>query len=120
MIASLNGLAELGDQRAFEVGFSMTLDKNRSLRVRSAATAIVGAAGKGDPRAYPVIFGQFKKAFDVNNIEGILSGIRAIIKIADPRGQEAFDMLKAKYKSSPEAMAAIGVYESEFKAAIKN
>ena len=116
--AGLNGLATLGDKRSFDVGFKMATDKSLPLNVRTSALAVVGAAGKGDPRAYPLIFDQFKKALASNNQRNIINSIQAIINIADPRGQEAFDMLKVKFKDQPGAMAAIAQFEAQFKAAI--
>jgi len=118
-IAGLNGLAELGDKRAFETGYKMAMDKSLAPNIRAAATAVVGASGKGDPRAYDLIFAEFKKAFDSGNVGNLTSTLQAIVKIADPRGQAAFDMLKVKYKDNPGALQAIGQYETQFKAALK-
>lgn len=118
-IAGFKGLAKLGDKRAFDVGYKAVNDKNQPLQVRAAAASLIGATGKGDPRAYPIIFAQFKKAFDANSIQNIISGIQALIEIADPRGQEAFDMLKTKFKNDPGALQAISQFEAQFKAALK-
>ena len=117
--AGLNGLAELGEKRAFDVGYKMATDMTLPSNLRTAALKAVGAAGKGDPRAYPLIFEQFKTAYDANNIQGIINGIQAIVKLADPRGQEAFDMLKTKFKDNPGAMQFVAAQEALFKAAIK-
>ena len=117
-VAGLNALAELGDKRAFDAAFNLTQDKNTPPNIRTAAGSVVGATGKGDPRAYPLIFGEFKHAYDTNNIQGIIGGMQALIKIADPRGQEAFDLLKVKYKDNAGATQAILQYEAQFKAAI--
>ena len=97
----------------------MTTDKSLPTNIRAAASGVVGATGKGDPRAYPLIFDQFKKALDSGNEGNLISTVQAIVKIADPRGQEVFDMLKAKYKDQPGAMAAIIQFETQFKAALK-
>jgi aminopeptidase N len=118
MIAGLNGLAELGDKRGFDVAYKIATDSSLPRSLRSNALAVVGATGKGDPRAYPLIFEQFKKAFDTNSIQGIINGTNAIVRIADPRGQEAFDMLKEKFKNNPGAMSFITNLETQFKAAI--
>ena len=118
MTAGLNGLAALGDKRAFDVAYKVATDTTISRNIRSNALTVVGATGKGDSRAYPLIFEQFKKSFDDNNIQGIINGINAIVKIADPRGQEAFDMLKEKFKSNPGAMNFVNNLETQFKAAI--
>jgi aminopeptidase N len=104
MTAGLNGLAELGDKRGFDVAYKIATDTNIPRNTRLNALAVVGATGKGDPRAYPLIYGEFKKAFDANNIQGIINGLNAITRIADPRGQEAFDMMKEKFKNNPGAL----------------
>src|SRR5262249_20507471 len=118
MTAGLDGLAELGDKRAFDIGYKVATDTSIPRNQRSAALAVVGATGKGDARAFPLIYEQFKKAFDANNIQGMINGITAIIKVADPRGQEAFDLLKQKFKDSPGATQFIAAREAEFKAAL--
>ena len=118
-IAGLNGLAELGDTRAFEVAYKIATDKSVPMNTRIVSLGVVGAAGKGDPRAYPLIFEKFKEALAANNVNGIINSTRAIIKIADPRGQEAFDMLKEKFKGQGNIMGFIMNLESQFKTAIK-
>jgi HEAT repeat protein len=116
--AGLTGLAALGDKRAFETGYKFATDKNQTPSVRSAALGVVGATGKGDARTYPLIFAQFKKSLDANEFQGIISGINAIAALGDPRGQEAFDLMKTKFKSNPNAMNFINNLETKFKAGI--
>src|SRR6185503_21012008 len=118
MLAGLNGLAELGDKRGFEVAYKVATDTSVSRDIRTNALAVIGATGKGDPRAYPLIFDQFKKAFDVNNVQGIVNAITAIVRIADPRGQQAFDMVKEKFKGNTGALNFFAGPEAQFKAAI--
>ncbi len=117
--AGLNGLAELGDKRALDLGLKIANDKTQMPGVRTNAAAVVGATGKGDARAFPLVFDRFKKAFDSGNTGNLIASIEALIRVADPRGQQAFDMLKVKYKDNPGAMNAITQYEAQFKAAIK-
>jgi aminopeptidase N len=97
-IAGMRGLADLGDKRAFDLAYKTATDKMQMPNVRTTALTVVGATGKGDPRAYPLIFSQFKQALDANNFQGIFSGAQAIAKLGDPRGQEAFDLMKTKFK----------------------
>ncbi len=118
-IAGMNGLAALDDKRAFEIGYKAATDENLSPNLRTTALIIVGASGKGDPRAYPLIYDKFKAAFASSNIQSIINSMQAVIKIADPHGQEIFDMLKVKFKDQPGAMGAITGYEAQFKAALK-
>jgi hypothetical protein len=79
----------------------------------------VAATGKGDERAFPLIFDKFKYAFATENQQGMINTVEAIIKIADPRGQQVFDMLRAKYKDSPNILDKINIYEAQFKAALQ-
>jgi HEAT repeat protein len=116
--AGLRGLRGLGDKRSFELGYKFANDKTQPIIVRAAALEVVGATGKGDARAYPLIFEQFKVALDANNYQGIFSGANAIAKLADPRGQEAFDLLKAKFKNQANFMGYINNLEAQFKAAV--
>jgi aminopeptidase N len=118
MTAGLNGFAELGDKRAFGIAYKIATDTSISRNIRLNALAVVEATGKGDQRAYPLIFAEFKKSLNDNNIQGILNGVTAIVRIADPRGQEAFDMLKEKFKNNPNAMTFVNGLEAQFKAAI--
>lgn len=48
----------------------------------------------------------------------MLSGILAVISLADPRGQEAFDLLKEKFKGQDQILNIIDSFEKQFKAAI--
>ena len=78
----------------------MATDKSLPMNVRTTALTLVAATGKGDPRAFPLIFDEFKKAYAANNFNGLFSTTQAIIKIADPRGQEAIDMLRDKIQGN--------------------
>ncbi len=118
-VAGLNGLAELGEKKAFDIGYKIATDKTKPNNVRLAALSIVGATGKGDPRAFPLIFEKFKKSLDANDFNDILGGIQAIIKLADPRGQEAFDLMKEKFKNQPGVLGGVTFFEGQFKAALK-
>ena len=117
--AGLEALSELGDKRALDLGLKTATDKTVSPHLRALAFEIVAAVGKGDPRAYPLIFEQFKKAFDTGDERGILNGVQSLITLADPRGQEAFDMLKVKYKDDADVLQTIKLFETQFKSAVK-
>jgi HEAT repeat protein len=117
-IAGLNGLAELADRRSFETGYRIATDKNQPMNVRTTALRLVAATGKGDQRAFPLIFEKFKYALDTGNVQGMINTTLAIIKIADPRGQQVFDMLRAKFKDQPNVISQIDQFETQFKAAL--
>jgi hypothetical protein len=74
--------------------------------------------GKGDPRAYPLIAEKFKAAVEARNFGAIIGGMNAMINLADPRGQESFDLVKEKFKGQQGALTFIAGFEARFKAAI--
>jgi len=117
--AGLRGLAELKDKRVFETALKLANDTERSMALRHAATEAVGATANGDQRAFPLVFGEFKKAYDNGSVQGMINGMNVLINLADPRGQEAFDLMKTKFKDNPDATASIARFEARFKAALK-
>lgn len=118
-IAAYTALGELADKRSFDTAYAAATNKNLPMNVRTAALTVVGATGKGDQRAFPLIFENFKGAVETNNFGPIYNGVQAIIKLGDPRGQQAFDLLKDHFKGQQGPLNAINNWESEFKAAVK-
>jgi aminopeptidase N len=127
LMSALGGLRQLGDPRGFDIAFKALSDPNLlrwrlpvppvwDFRIVAAETIV--ALGKGDA-AYPLIFGRFKKSMDENDLSGIFNNILLITKLADPRGQEAFELLKAKFKDDANAMTAVNMYEAQFNEALK-
>lgn len=116
--AGLRGLAELGDKRALDTAIKYLSDKTQPSAVKNAALRAMIQTGKGDERVYPILIDRFKKALDANDFQGIFGGIQAFVKLADPRGQEAFDLMKAKFGKNPQFAGAINFYEAQFKKAI--
>ncbi|MDQ3633288.1 MAG: DUF3458 domain-containing protein [Acidobacteriota bacterium] len=119
-IAGLNGLAALGDKKALDLGIKLGTDKLQPANVRSAALGIVAATGKGDARAFPIVFENFKSALENNSFQSIFTGVQSIVNLADPRGQEAFDLLKVKFKDNANLMNFINLQEAQFKKALEN
>lgn len=119
MLAGLNGLAFLEDARALNLGLKYGKDKSQTGEVRSAALTIVASVGKGNAEAFPLIFDEFKKSIETNNFQGMFSGIDSIVKLADPRGKEAFEILRNKFKGNPQALQFINIKEAEFNKAIE-
>ena len=117
--AGIAGLAELGDKRGFDVAYKLATDAAQPIAVKRAAVVAVAATGKGDPRAYDLVFAKFKQSLDTNNFQGIFTGAQAIIRLADPRGQEAFDLMKAKFKNQANILGFANQLESQFKAALQ-
>ena len=54
-----------------------------------------------------------------NDINRIFTNTMLITMLADPRGQEAFEMLKTKFKDDANAIVAVNQYETQFKEAVK-
>lgn len=117
--AGLNGLAVLEDKRGLDLGIKYANDKTQPSAVRNAAMSLLAAAGKGDHRVFPIVFDRFKHSVEQNDFGGIFSGINAFIQLADPRGQQAFDLLKEKFAKNPQIVGAASFFEAQFKAAIK-
>jgi aminopeptidase N len=117
-IAGLRGLSVLGDKRAFDTGLKFASDKTKTSNVRSTALGIVAASGKGDQRAFPLIFESYKKALANNEYQSIFNGLTSLIRLADPRGQEAFDLANAKFKSQPQLIGFVTMLETQFKKSI--
>jgi aminopeptidase N len=116
-IAGLQGLAALGDKKALDVGFKFA-EKPYPGNVRSSALAVVAATGKGDARVFPLLFETFKKDLDQRNFQSIFTGLSSFVLLADPRGQEAFDLAKAKFKDNQQLMGYVTFLETQFKAAL--
>jgi aminopeptidase N len=117
-IAGLRGLAVLEDKRSLETGLKFAADKMQSGNVRSTALIIIASSGKGDARAFPLIFESYKKSLDNNQFQSIFNALASLIRLADPRGQEAFDLAKAKFKSQPQLIGYVMMFEAQFKKAL--
>ncbi|HEY8560722.1 MAG TPA: M1 family aminopeptidase [Pyrinomonadaceae bacterium] len=116
-LAGLNGLAALGDRRAVDLGFKYAAKTNPAA-VRSAALNVLAGAGKGDARIFPLLMENFKNNLENNNFQGIFSGFQGFIKLADPRGQEAFDLAKEKFKAQSNLFGFVSQLEDQFKKAV--
>jgi aminopeptidase N len=119
IVSGLNALAALEDNRALDLGFKYASNKNETSAVRTAALAIISAVGKDDKRSYPLIFANFKTAFDNNSFQTMFNSLQSLIKLGDPRGQEAFDMLSEKFKDNPQFLGFIANFENSFKKALE-
>ncbi|MEI9947227.1 MAG: M1 family aminopeptidase [Chitinophagaceae bacterium] len=126
MISALNGLKELGDPRGFDIAFNALSDLNLprwrlpntgwDFRIYAAQT--IASLGRSSD-AYPLIFERFKRSLKEDDLDGMLNNILLINTLADPHGQEAFDILKVKFKNDMDVMNAVNNYETQFKKAIK-
>ena len=117
-VAGLQGLSALGDKRAVDVGFKYA-DKAYSPNVRSTALNVLAASGKGDGRIFPLLMESYKKALEGNNFQGIFNSFQGFISLADPRGQEAFELAKEKFKGNQNLIGFVNQLEAQFKKAIE-
>ncbi|HUK29774.1 MAG TPA: M1 family aminopeptidase [Candidatus Acidoferrum sp.] len=83
-ISGLTGLGALGDPRAIDVALRFSARGNL-LGVRGAALAVLGSAGKNDPRVYPVLAEAFTSAVDSGNFQLYGASSGALIALGDPR-----------------------------------
>jgi aminopeptidase N len=126
LISALNGLAQLGDPRGYDIAFKALADLHSphwtlatpvwDYRITAAQT--IAALGKGDA-AYPLVLAGFKKAMAENDVHGIFYNVLLITTLADQRGQETFDLLKAKFRDDANTMKAVNQFETQFRDAIK-
>ena len=122
LMSALTGLKQLGDPRGFEIAFKALADPNL-LRwrlptppvwdYRIIAADTIAALGKSEA-AFPLIFERFKKSVDENDLNGMFNNVLLLIKLADPRGQQAFELLKVKFKDNPDALTTVRSYEAQF------
>lgn len=127
LISALSGLKQLGDPRGFDIAFKALSDLHLPRwrlptppvwDYRVFAVETITALGKGDA-AFPLIYQRFKTAMEENDLNGIFNNVLLITKLADPRGQEAFYLLRAKFKDDANAMSAVEQNETQFKDAMK-
>jgi aminopeptidase N len=118
-IAGLIGLSALGDKRGLDIGLKYAADTSVSPTVRSTALNVVAATGRGDARAFSLIMENFKIALDDGDFQPIFNGFRSFTLLGDPRGQEAFDMAKEKYKDSANRVNFVKQLEAEFKKSLE-
>lgn len=127
LISALNGLKHLGDPRGFDVAFQALSDPHLTrwrlptppvwdFRVFAVETIV--ALGKADA-AYPLVFGRFKKAMDENDLHGIFNNLLLITKLADPRGQEVFPLLRTRFRDDADVMNAVNQHETQFKETVR-
>ncbi len=81
--AALNGLAELGDARALELG--MRLKDNEDEDIRDEALSLITRVGLKDPKAFDVLSTIFTKAVEEKNQNLASAVLEAVITAKDKR-----------------------------------
>jgi aminopeptidase N len=113
--SGLNGLAALGDKRALDFGLKYYAVGNRTA-VRSAALAVLGSAGKDDPKVFPLLSAVLTDAADKRNF-GLFSGAaEALVSLGDERGLALFQELSKKAGTSPQMVGAMMGFETRLRA----
>lgn len=128
MISALAGLKQMGDPSGYDIAFAALSDIKRPRwrlpgsppywDYRDFAADTIKSLGQ-NTLAYPLVFERLKTAVTENDTEGAFYNVILIINLADPRGQEAFDLLKEKYKNDANKIQAVEQYETQFKQSLK-
>ena len=113
--SALSGLAALGDKRALDLGLKYYVVGNRAA-VRTAALAVLGSAGKDDPRVFPILSALLTEALDKRNFGLFFGAADAIVLLGDERGLALFQELSKKAGTPPQIVAAMSAFESRLRA----
>ena len=93
--SALAGLGATGDKRGLELGFRYVAAGN-PMSVRAAALSILGATGKDDPRAFPIISDMLMQGVVKRNFGQIAAAAEALVSLGDQRGLAVFEELGKK------------------------
>ncbi|MBK8053615.1 MAG: hypothetical protein IPK35_10185 [Saprospiraceae bacterium] len=125
-ISALNGLQQLGDERAADYAMYCIKD-NISPRWYLAtptwdypftAMNTLVSLGKGD-LAYPILIDRFKKSLNDNDVNVIFQNVQLIDLLKDKRAGEMYTMLKEKFKDDKVILEAVYSYEKNYNDSIK-
>jgi aminopeptidase N len=94
----LSGLARLEDKRALELGIRYAAGGNWP-QVQAAAIRVLGAVGKDDPRAFPIVSEAFRQSVTTFNFQLANASGDALVKLGDPRGIDVIEESIKKVKS---------------------
>ena len=111
--AALNGLASLGDKRALDLGLRYIAPGNPPT-VRAGAIALLGAVGKDDQRAFPLISEAINKAVDQGNFTIGSAAAEALVVLGDARGIQVFEQLRTKV-GNPQIQAFLMQFEQRLR-----
>ena len=86
------------DKRALELGIHYAAGGNWP-QVQAAAIRVLGAVGKDDPRAFPVVSEAFHRSVTTFNFQLANASGDALVKLGDPRGIDVIEESIKKVKS---------------------
>jgi len=113
--SGLTGLAALGDKRALEYGLKYSTGENQ-IGVRTAALSVLGATGKGDPRALAPLSKALNEALERRSFQLVTAAGEALVNLGDERGLASLDEFAKRVAGSPQLAPLIGSYQSRLKA----
>ncbi|WP_281540652.1 M1 family aminopeptidase [Maribacter aestuarii] len=121
LISALHGFKELEDPRAYGLALQSLTDSDNphwNLGVpiwdhRIAAAHTLVALGKVD-EAYDKIYIQFQDALKTGNINDMFYNAQLVSVLANPKGIEVFEQLKAYFKNDKDAIRAIAQLRKNF------
>ena len=125
-ISALNGLEQLGDQRAADYALNCLLD-NRSPRWYLAtpvwdypfAAANTLVSLRKSAWGFPVLFERFKQSLPENDLNDIFQMVQLIDFLNDARGIKMYELLKQKFANDPHTLESVLNYEKRFLLALK-
>ncbi len=77
---------------------------------------MIGAVGKDDPRAFPLLSTALNQAFEWRNFAMVGGAANALVTLGDERGLGVFEELRKKAANSPQIVGAISNYETRLRA----
>lgn len=126
-ISALNGLQQLGDERALDYVLACIKD-NTSPRwylatptwdYPFAAVNTLMALQKGD-LAFTILMERFKKSLLENDINDIFQNVQLINLLKEKRGKGMYVLLKEKFKNDRSILESTLNYEIQFEESLKN
>jgi aminopeptidase N len=125
-ISALNGLEQLGDERATEYVL-LCLSDNKSPRwylatpvwdYPFAAMNTLKALGKS-ALAFPILYERFLKSCEENDLNDLFQNVQLLNRTYSPKVKEVYDILKNKFIHDKEMLQIIQEYEDIFNESIK-
>ena len=121
LMHALNGFAALGDKGAEKIAVA-AIENNRSARwflgngwdYPFVAAQTLATLGKTD-KAFSILYDRLKTALRGSEKDDIFHQLLLITTLSDPKSQDAFEIVKEKYRGDANAMASIQIYEDQFK-----
>jgi aminopeptidase N len=116
-VSALNGLTQLGDRRALDLGLQYAAAGNPD-NVRGAAIALVAATGRDDPRVFPVVSEAFRQAA-LNRNSVVFQAGEALVSLKDKRGLEFFEELRKQFSANTTVLNFISTYEGRLRKSLE-